>query len=590
MRRFMAAVLLGALVVGAGTFTGCTDDQEPAPVPMLSREELQDPQACASCHPDHYREWSGSMHAYAGVDPVFLALNKRMQRETNGAAGNFCVQCHAPMAVRAGATTDGLNLDKLDPKLLGVNCYFCHSAQFIGGPLHNNPLTLSSDGKMSGGIKNPVPNTAHGAQYSTFQDRTDDSSALVCGTCHDIVNPLGANIERTFVEWRRSHFATEQRQTCGTCHMPERTGLAAQAPGVLVRKVHDHSMPGVDIAAIAIAFPEKDAQRAGVQKSLDDAISAKLCVTSGGATGVRVDVTLRSEKVGHGWPSGAAQDRRAWVELEGFLAGAMVFSSGQVPVDKAVSATADAQIMLLRDQHFDAADRETKLFWQTVRFTSVQLPVARSSSSPETDGEFAHAYTFAGPMPDSVKMRVKIRPVDFDLLDETRTVRRSRPEARGRSHVHARRDAAHLGAGRRLRHDSAMTQSADDHRLAEELAFLEAAQVPAIEHREVRLLRDVLGDELAHHRRHHEAVPHEAGRLVEVLDRVDAADDRVRVGREVVAAGPLAQHLHLAEHRARRDERLRVEAEERERAVLVEARAGRAPDRCRRRSRRASTG
>ena len=31
-------------------------------------------------------------------DPVFIAMNKKGQRETNGALGTFCVNCHAPMA------------------------------------------------------------------------------------------------------------------------------------------------------------------------------------------------------------------------------------------------------------------------------------------------------------------------------------------------------------------------------------------------------------------------------------------------------------------------------------------------------------
>ena len=32
------------------------------------------------------------MHAYASDDPVFQAMNKRAQRETNGALGDFCVR------------------------------------------------------------------------------------------------------------------------------------------------------------------------------------------------------------------------------------------------------------------------------------------------------------------------------------------------------------------------------------------------------------------------------------------------------------------------------------------------------------------
>src|SRR5688572_9748953 len=99
-----------------------------------------DPETCKTCHPKHYREWSGSMHAYASDDPVFLAMNARGQEEV-ATLGDFCVQCHAPMAVRTGATTDGLNLAELPRHLKGVTCYFCHTVSAVEGT-HNNPLVL----------------------------------------------------------------------------------------------------------------------------------------------------------------------------------------------------------------------------------------------------------------------------------------------------------------------------------------------------------------------------------------------------------------------------------------------------------------
>src|SRR3974377_1954713 len=61
---------------------------------------MLDSTKCLACHKEHYADWSQSMHAYASDDPVFLAMNKSGQRETNGQLGNFCVNCHAPMAVR----------------------------------------------------------------------------------------------------------------------------------------------------------------------------------------------------------------------------------------------------------------------------------------------------------------------------------------------------------------------------------------------------------------------------------------------------------------------------------------------------------
>ena len=176
-------------------------------------------------------------------------------------------------------------------------------------------------------------------------------------------------------------------------------------------------MPGVDLALTP--FPEADAQRAAVQRSLDGAISAQLCVTEDAAAGsVKVEVTLRNEKVGHSWPSGSAQDRRAWVELEGSLGGVAVFGSGKVPDRTAVAAAADPQIMLLRDYDYDADGHETRLFWKTARFDSVTLPVAHTSGGPDSERSLVHVYAFVGPMPDRVDMRVKIRPVDFDLVDD----------------------------------------------------------------------------------------------------------------------------------------------------------------------------
>ena len=110
----------------------CAETEDVA-TQVLDKEELLDPAACKDCHPAHFEEWEGSMHAYAGGDPVFVAMNARGQRETNGELGSFCVQCHAPMALRLGLTEDGLNLDELPAYTRGVTCFFCHTAEAVEG-------------------------------------------------------------------------------------------------------------------------------------------------------------------------------------------------------------------------------------------------------------------------------------------------------------------------------------------------------------------------------------------------------------------------------------------------------------------------
>ena len=44
---------------------------------LLTKSEFPSAQECSVCHPDHFREWSVSPHAYAQLSPTFntLAIN-----------------------------------------------------------------------------------------------------------------------------------------------------------------------------------------------------------------------------------------------------------------------------------------------------------------------------------------------------------------------------------------------------------------------------------------------------------------------------------------------------------------------------------
>lgn len=147
----------------------------------LSPADLRDPQVCAECHPDHVQQWSGSMHAYAAEDPVFRALNALGQEETGGELGDFCVQCHAPVAVELGLTADGTNLDEVAPHLRGITCVACHQVEAVQGD-HNNPLLLALDRTLRGGIRNPVRTPAHASLHSPLHDREEAESSDLCST------------------------------------------------------------------------------------------------------------------------------------------------------------------------------------------------------------------------------------------------------------------------------------------------------------------------------------------------------------------------------------------------------------------------
>ena len=214
-----------------GLTAACGGDPEKpgTTLPRLTREQLMNPETCKGCHPRHYREWSSSMHAYAAQDPVFLAMNQRGQRETDGELGDFCVNCHAPMAVREGLTTDGLNLADVPEQLQGVTCYFCHNAvERRWRPQRDRSRwRTTDDARRRCAIPSSRARTTW--QYSSLHDRNSLESSALCGGCHDIVTPNGVHLERTFAEYKESIFGKHGTASIDLRRLPHE-GAGSGAP------------------------------------------------------------------------------------------------------------------------------------------------------------------------------------------------------------------------------------------------------------------------------------------------------------------------------------------------------------------------
>jgi hypothetical protein len=419
--------------------------------PKLTIEQLRDPITCSDCHQDHFREWSGSMHAYASVDPVFRAMNARGQKETNGALGDFCVKCHAPMALALGLTTDGLNLDSLDDKSVqGVTCYFCHDTEDVpADPAHNNPLVLANDAVMRGPVKSPLE-FGHRGEYSEwFDDNVKTAgfkSTTFCGSCHDIVVPAhlsGASqdvpLEQTFQEWRSSVFAAPEDPDAGVglhanpsnrplnctsgggCHMKRETNVPIASPVIAHPTMptrtyrHQHDFPAVDTALVD--FPEKDAQAELIQDKFKTEFRIALCADLPGSVRNTIVLQLENLSAGHYLPSGASQDRRLWVEVHAYQQGAEIFQSGVVP--PGVAATSVPGTWILYDRASKADGSIAHMFWDVAKLDGSQtIPVSTPDLLSGTDANrLNHTFQYIR-YPDRVTMTIWVEAIGLDVIDD----------------------------------------------------------------------------------------------------------------------------------------------------------------------------
>jgi hypothetical protein len=413
LRNTTRKIVLAVSLFAALGLAACGDNTK-----KLTAAELRDPGVCANCHPTQVADWSRSMHAYASDDPVFIAMNQRGQRETNGALGNFCVKCHAPVAVHDGTTTDGLNLATLPASQHGVTCFFCHSAESVDGT-HNNPLTLATDGRMVGPISDPAPGAPHPSAYSALLDGYQTESAAACGTCHDIVNANNVPLERTYQEWQATLFAIPPHgQSCAQCHMAPSTGPASTTSTVS-RSLHGHDFPAVDLPLTDFPGADPAMSKQAAQALLDTTVQSTICVDDAAR---KILLALDNVAAGHSWPTGASQDRRVWVDITAYSGADVIYQSG-IAAGEAVEEAADPDLWMIRDCIFDDSQNEAHMFWQAASFTSNLIPgsVKQVASDPTSFAKSHVKMSFPvtstlSTSPDRIVVQVYLKAIGDDVL------------------------------------------------------------------------------------------------------------------------------------------------------------------------------
>jgi hypothetical protein len=303
---------------------------------------------CRRCHggttngdADPYFSWAGGMMAQAARDPVFRAAAAIANQDGPG-VGEYCFRCHAPRAWISGRSTppDGSALNRED--MHGVSCDVCHrlvdpASPEAGGfardvpPGHGNAMMVMDPGNV---VRGPYGDgegaMPHEAVKSAFHGRGE-----LCGTCHDVSNPLFADdvrrqaphayghVERTYSEWSLSAFP-EEGQTCQSCHLPAVAGGGQASRYESPHREHfvRHGATGGSTWVQRATWHvwkrrenasdlRKHALERGIERNrelLRTAASLELAFPEPGRATLRV-----TNLSGHRFPTGYPEGRRAWV-------------------------------------------------------------------------------------------------------------------------------------------------------------------------------------------------------------------------------------------------------------------------------------
>jgi hypothetical protein len=400
-------------------------------------EPLASSTGCADCHFERDSSasahmpsdtWAGSMMANAMRDPLFLAALTVAEQDRPG-VGDYCLRCHTPPGFVGGRTRSsdpaaraGLGALLSPTDLEGVTCDSCHRMTETANASNAQYVLSPTDVRF--GPYDDAFSMRHGSARSTW---TGDPR--LCGTCHEITNPTqplrradgsdtGARfpLDTTYSEWRASDFARAGEpgaRTCQDCHMPRVSGSAFNSTHSTAMEramPRRHDFVGGNVWAIRmlaqmrgdpalagfydpemVPYYERAALRA--EDSLRSAATLEIRrAPASAAPGERVEIEVRlTNQTGHKLPTGYADARRVWLQVELVDAsGAVTPVSGAYDVMQAHLDTRDPQLRIYEALHgrvgvgveehialHDTVVRDTRLPPRGFRPTEATMPVGR---------------------------------------------------------------------------------------------------------------------------------------------------------------------------------------------------------------------
>ena len=238
-------------------------------------------QYCAHCHQEAHAQWRQSAHANSNRVPYYLRNVNLLNAEKGINFSRHCEGCHDPIAVAAGAITEGAPR-KRPYDQDGVTCMVCHSIKSVdtrgtGSYVLAEPAVLVDEtGKP---IHRPVSDAeiyAHLDRHSAAVMKPLYRTSEFCSTCHKAALPQTLNGYKwqraisLYDEWQNSSFAKESPlpfykkdtvSTCQTCHMQREDLGAAKDFGAKKGQLVSHRWLGANtLIPILYNYPDQGAK------------------------------------------------------------------------------------------------------------------------------------------------------------------------------------------------------------------------------------------------------------------------------------------------------------------------------------------
>lgn len=276
--------------------------------------------ACRTCHEKIVDQHAQSYHAQSFSDPVFkgqyfkeLLPEAKKDPELYEEA-KTCIACHSPIdfIVLNGRI---FSEDQVNPNWSGVGCAFCHTITGYDGESPGNGNYISKPFRER--VLGPFEEKSGWHHvYSELHTKSE-----FCGICHNGFNRYGLETKSTFTEWKNSIYA-EKKIQCQDCHMNTNgfltegksvyeQGCAVSPYSWIVRapdrpRLYTHRFPGA----------HSKTQISGTGGITLHIETEKPVVSPGDE--VKIYIFIDNSKTGHKMPSGSADLRQLWLQLEAY--------------------------------------------------------------------------------------------------------------------------------------------------------------------------------------------------------------------------------------------------------------------------------